>query len=93
MRRFLMGVFLAIAPLSADAQGEGEALARALSSVARGDLGAAAQAAGAITDPVALDLISWTRLRRGGGDWQEYIDFLDRNPDWPGLPYLRAQGE
>jgi soluble lytic murein transglycosylase len=25
--------------------------------------------------------------------FDDYVAFLDRNPDWPGLPYLRAQGE
>ncbi len=91
MRRILFCIFMAIAPLSARA--ETEALGLALAALSRGDLGLAAQAAGPIRDPVALDILSWTRLRRGGADWQEYIDFLDRNPDWPGLAYLRAQGE
>ncbi|WP_245904309.1 lytic transglycosylase domain-containing protein [Roseicyclus mahoneyensis] len=82
---------MVFAPLSARA--ETEALGLALAALSRGDLGLAAQAAGPIRDPVALDILSWTRLRRGGADWQEYIDFLDRNPDWPGLAYMRAQGE
>jgi soluble lytic murein transglycosylase len=91
MRRILLGFFMAIAPLSARA--DTEALGLGLNALARGDLGLAAQAAGRLQDPVALDILSWTRLRRGDGDWQEYIDFLERNPDWPGLAYLRAQGE
>ena len=56
-------------------------------------MGLYAEAAGRIDDPVALDILSWTRLRAGRGDWPEYTAFLERNPDWPGLPYLRAQGE
>lgn len=91
MRQVLLGIIMAFAPLSAAANSE--ALALALTALSRGDLGLAAQASAELEDPVALDILSWTRLRRGGGDWQEYIDFLDRNPDWPGLPYLRAQGE
>ncbi len=91
MRRILLGLFLALSPLSARA--DTEALGLALAALDRGDLGLAAQAAAPISDPVALDILSWTRLRRGGGDWQEYIDFLDRNPDWPGLDFLRARGE
>jgi soluble lytic murein transglycosylase len=91
MRQILLGLFLVMAPVSARA--DTEALSLALAALARGDLGLAAEAEGRIDDPVALDILSWTRLRRGGGDWQGYIDFLERNPDWPGLPYLRAQGE
>jgi len=91
MRQFVFGIFIAMAPLPALANSE--ALGLALGALARGDLGLAAEASAELEDPVALDILSWTRLRRGGGDWQEYIDFLDRNPDWPGLDYLRAQGE
>ncbi|NKX45322.1 lytic transglycosylase domain-containing protein [Roseicyclus persicicus] len=91
MRQVLLSVFLLLAPLRAGA--DTEALGLALDALAQRDLGLAAQAAGRIDDPVALDILSWTRLRQGQGDWQEFIDFLDRNPDWPGLPYLRAQGE
>lgn len=91
MRRILLGLLLAVSPLAARA--DTEALGLAMAALARGDLGLAAQAAATISDPVALDILSWTRLRRGGGDWSEYIDFLDRNPDWPGLDFLRAQGE
>lgn len=91
MRRIVLGLFMALSPLSARA--DTEALGLALAALSRGDLGLAAQAAAPIADPVALDILSWTRLRRGGGDWQEYIDFLDRNPDWPGLDFLRARGE
>jgi soluble lytic murein transglycosylase len=32
-------------------------------------------------------------LRRGGAPFATTCGFLERNPDWPGLPYLRAQGE
>ncbi|WP_424930833.1 transglycosylase SLT domain-containing protein [Amaricoccus macauensis] len=43
--------------------------------------------------PVAADIILWTRLRTGGGEWAEYEDFLARNADWPGLASLRREGE
>ena len=93
MRHLLLCLVLALAPLSARANQEAEALGLALAALARGDLDLAAQAAGPISDPVARDIVEWTRLRRGGADWADYIAFLDRNPDWPGLDYLRAQGE
>ncbi|WP_425092827.1 transglycosylase SLT domain-containing protein [Tropicimonas sp. S265A] len=39
------------------------------------------------------DVVSWTSLRAGKGEWSFYRDFLARNPDWPGLPLLRRAGE
>lgn len=75
------------------AQSSPDALAEALAFYSVGDLAGASEAAQDLTDPVALDILAWTRLRRGQGSFEEYISFLDRNPDWPGLPYLRRQGE
>jgi soluble lytic murein transglycosylase len=53
----------------------------------------AAEAAAELDDPVARDIVEWTRLRRGGAEFA--ITWLSSSaiPDWPGLPYLRAQGE
>ncbi|MBI1170344.1 transglycosylase SLT domain-containing protein [bacterium] len=51
--------------------------------------GAAAMAAG----PVGADVIEWERLRAGQGLLGDYETFLARRPDWPGLSYLKAQGE
>ena len=42
---------------------------------------------------VARDVIDWIRLRAQEGTAQEASDFLRRNPDWPGLAYLRHQSE
>lgn len=46
-----------------------------------------------LRDPAAVDLIQWHRLRDGQGEWWEYVDFLARHPDWPGLARLRRAGE
>ena len=43
--------------------------------------------------PVAADVIEWTRLRAGLGSAAEVAAFLNRRPNWPGEPYLRAQSE
>ncbi|MEO3417253.1 lytic transglycosylase domain-containing protein [Roseovarius sp. CAU 1744] len=43
--------------------------------------------------PAAADLIEWYRLRSGRGDAQAIQAFLDRNPDWPALDYLRRRNE
>lgn len=95
MRRLLSALILSfVAGASPSfAQSDAEALASALSRYNDGDLAGGSAAAQSLTDPVALDLLAWTRLRRGQGDFAEYISFLDRNPDWPGLEYLRRQGE
>ncbi|MBM2292477.1 lytic transglycosylase domain-containing protein [Sulfitobacter pseudonitzschiae] len=42
---------------------------------------------------VAADVIEWHRLRTGRGTYTEYMDFLNRRFDWPGMEYLRRQGE
>jgi soluble lytic murein transglycosylase len=42
---------------------------------------------------VAADVIEWHRLRAGRGTYTEYTDFLKRRFDWPGMDYLRRQGE
>lgn len=42
----------------------------------------------------AMDIVLWHYLRSGQGeDPEQVMDFLDRNPDWPGLPYLREKSE
>lgn len=43
--------------------------------------------------PVALDIIRWTRLRSGAGTAGEVLAFLESRSHWPGLDYLRRQGE
>lgn len=44
---------------------------------------------------VGRDVVFWQRLRDpdAGATLTEYEDFLTRRPDWPGLPYLKEQGE
>lgn len=39
------------------------------------------------------DLVEWHRLRAGEGLLGDYEDFLRRRADWPGMDYLRQQGE
>ncbi len=43
--------------------------------------------------PLAVDLMHWHRLRAGAGQFEETLDFLDRRPDWPGLPLMRKNSE
>ena len=41
----------------------------------------------------ALDVILWHYLRASRGDARQVMDFVTRNPDWPGMPYLREKSE
>jgi len=42
---------------------------------------------------VVQDIVEWRYVRAGLGDFGAYLDFLDRNPDWPGLDRLRVGAE
>ncbi|MEL7344194.1 MAG: lytic transglycosylase domain-containing protein [Pseudomonadota bacterium] len=68
------------------------ALTRAFAAMNKGDWTEALDGAKA-AGPVAQDIIEWHRLRAGDGSLDEVTSFLDRNADWPGLPYLRRQNE
>jgi soluble lytic murein transglycosylase len=91
MRRLLFALCLALPPLPAFA--DADALTLAIGALAQGEAELTAEAVAALDDPVARDIVEWVRLRRGGAPFADYVRFLERNPDWPGLPYLRAQGE
>ena len=42
---------------------------------------------------VGADVILWQWLRDGQGRLGDYESFLQRRPDWPGLPLLKEKGE
>lgn len=67
-------------------------LARAMSFV-RSGVWFAARDAAAEDGPVAQDVVEWHRLRAGRGTVDEALDFLARNGDWPGLPFLKQKTE
>jgi len=91
MRHLFAALVFALSPLPALANAQ--ALGLALDALAQGDATLAAEAAGRIDDPVALDVVRWTELRAGDGEFGEYQEFLAGNPDWPGLDLLRRRGE
>jgi soluble lytic murein transglycosylase len=80
------------APVTPARADDAAALGRAL-ILADGKDWADAQAMANGAGPVAADVVAWMRLRDGQGAFGEYLDFLRRNPDWPGLPSLRKAGE
>ena len=97
MHRFFVIIFWLVSfPLTGLAQSpeeDGDLLSTALNAVAAGDWVTADHFASQMQDPAGRTLVVWQRLRKGEGDWSEYLDFLAQNPDWPGLKRLRRQGE
>ncbi|MDU8911334.1 lytic transglycosylase domain-containing protein [Aestuariicoccus sp. MJ-SS9] len=91
MSRLLALVFCVLA-MPVLAQGADRPLARAMEALRDGNW-AAAQIEARGDGQVALDVILWHHLRAGNGDAGQVMDFLARNPDWPGLPYLREKSE
>ena len=95
MRAALTGlVLLVFSVLSAAAQTnrESAAIARAMQAVDKGAWSEARSAAAPAGD-IGRDIVEWHRLRAGDGSFFDYLAFLRRRPDWPGLPLLIAKGE
>lgn len=91
MSRLILSLMFVCLAATAQAQ-TGAALSRAVEAMRSGNW-AAARIEARQDGPEALDVILWHYLREGKGDATEVMDFLARNPDWPGLPYLRKQSE
>ncbi|WP_233192771.1 lytic transglycosylase domain-containing protein [Acidimangrovimonas sediminis] len=95
IRRAFLGLVASAAlvlPTLANADPEADALRESLDLVLRRDWDGA-EAAARPAGPVGRDVIEWMRLRAGQGTLEDYVAFLRRRPDWPGLPLLRAAGE
>lgn len=67
-------------------------LATAMQAMRSGDWESAGKLA-ARDGQVAVDVITWHRLRAAKGSYADVIAFLARNPDWPGLNWLRRKSE
>ncbi|SEO58715.1 soluble lytic murein transglycosylase [Salinihabitans flavidus] len=67
-------------------------VSEAMDALRTGDWDGAASAARQ-GGQVAADIVTWHRLRAGRGEASEVRAFLARNPDWPGMDYLRKQSE
>ncbi|GIT89797.1 lytic transglycosylase [Jannaschia pagri] len=64
-----------------------------LAQIRSGNVEGARAAMGRIADPAVADVLMWHLLRNRQGSFAEAKAFLARNPDWPGLPLLRARVE
>ncbi|MCB1335129.1 MAG: transglycosylase SLT domain-containing protein [Roseivivax sp.] len=91
MSRLLALVLILIAPFAA-AQTDQRPLAQALTLMRGGNWEAAMETARG-DGGSAVDVIRWHYLREGLGSAVEVMDFLTRNPDWPGMPYLQEKSE
>ncbi|GGA94796.1 lytic transglycosylase domain-containing protein [Allosediminivita pacifica] len=76
----------------AAAQDTGRALAAAMEDMRQGNW-AGAMIEARRDGQEALDVVLWHFLRAGRGEAAQVQDFIDRNPDWPGMPYLREKSE
>ena len=96
LRLLLVACLLAVMPhgpvAHAAAADEADALKQGFADMARGDWASALSDAGP-AGSIGRDLIEWHRLRAGQGDFGDYLAFLSRRPNWPGLPYLMKRGE
>ncbi len=75
-----------------EGQRSGNAMREALLAAQNGDWEQASATARRI-GKVAADIIEWKRLRNSEARFSDYLRFLDRNADWPGLKRLRRKGE
>lgn len=87
IRALVLALGLQTLPADADTT---QAMRTALELAAKADWDGALAVA---PSGVGRDVIEWQRLRAGDGRLGEYEDFLQRRPDWPGLPLLREKGE
>jgi soluble lytic murein transglycosylase len=90
----LLLAFLALltATVAAAQPATPRALREAMDALRAGDWTRAAELAQR-DGPAAADVIEWHRLREGLGTAEEVMAFLARNPDWPGLDWLRRRSE
>lgn len=86
-------VWAAPQTVAAQDQTDSDRIAAAFVAITARDWEATDQYIRDITDPAGRDLVTWQRLRRGNGDWTDYVSFINSHLDWPGLQSLREQGE
>ena len=87
----MLAGLLAVMPLAAKAEEPG-AMALALSAADARDW-TTARAAAAAAGPLAEALIGWQALRAGHGDFDDYLNFVQRHSDWPAMDAIRSRGD
>ena len=89
---FFVGLALGSGPTAASTE-NGRQLALVINAIEGSDWTKAKALAGKISNSSAKVYADWRRLRDGEGSWNEYVRFVKRHSDWPGLPLLRKVGE
>ncbi|MFT7191066.1 MAG: soluble lytic murein transglycosylase [Dinoroseobacter sp.] len=85
---------LSLPALTAQAQSQrAQTLTSALDAARASDWDRALDMARALPDQQARDVVIWHWLRAPRGQFDDYLNFLARNGDWPGLPLMRRRGE
>ena len=95
-RLVILVAFVSLALGSAAVQAStehGQKLSLAINAMKVDDWPTARRIVAQVPDASVKSYADWRRLRAGQGVWREYLTFLDRHPDWPGLPLLRKIGE
>jgi len=90
---FAFAVLLTMPGLARASAIEGQKLALAIDAMENDDWGEAQRLARSIQNPAAAVYVEWRRLRGQKGRWPEFLVFLDKHEDWPGLPLMRRAGE
>lgn len=93
MLRFVQIICVALVAATPLRAQDAADLVQALTAGGQRDWGVVNDLRPRITDRVARDLVDWVRLRGRQGTFDDCQDFLDRNPDWPGLKLLRLRCE
>lgn len=80
---------------TATSDADRDALERAIESVRNGKIDDATQLRNAIQDPVAQKLAEWMILRSSSSaaSAERYRAFVNANPSWPSVNFLRRRGE
>ena len=79
---------------SAQAQPQrAQTLSASLDAARAGNWNQALALAHQLPDQQARDVVIWHWLRAPEGRFEDYLEFLRRSGDWPGLPLMRRRGE
>lgn len=92
MSRLRAALFVLLALIATPALPQDRPLAKAMADMRSGNW-ASALIESRGDGQAALDVVLWHYLRASRGNAAQVMEFIRRNPDWPGMPYLREKSE